>query len=218
MSNVSKTPTPINVPERNLTTNTQVNTLLGVCGMFYSMLQGPPQLDEALPKAGTVQGEARLAAEQTFVKACDALQLILEDKQRFDFSFQADIEKHYREASELNRDFLLAQRDAAEENASPHFRWQPKLMRLTNGKWLALLGDVAHIDQGVLGIGDSPAEALYAFDAMFNGMVPESVTEFIKNEKQAMDDVGNLTTENPQSPGQIEPGDSAGNETLGQGG
>lgn len=217
MSN-KQTPTAVNVPGREVTTSQQVNTLLGVCGMFWSCLQGPPQLDETLPKAGTIQGEARLAAEQTFVKACEALQLILEEKDRWDFKFQRSIEKDYAEAMELNKDFLLAQRDAAEENASPHFRWSPKLMRLTNGKWLALLGTVEQIDQGVLGIGDSPAEALYAFDAMFNGMVPESVTEFIKNEKQAMDDVGNLTTENPKGPEQIEPGDSQDPQALGQGG
>jgi len=200
---------PINVPERQLTTSTQINTLLGVCGMFYSMLNAPQNPDDTLPKPGTVQGEARLAAETTFVKACEAMQGILDDKQRWDFSFQMDIEKHFREATELNREFLMAQRDAAEENASPHFRWQPKLLRLTDGRWLAFLGSLEQMDQGVLGIGESPAEALYAFDAMFNGVVPESVTKFInENQKQEVDGAGNLGIENPESPRAVEPGDS----------
>lgn len=200
---------PINVPERNLTTSQQVGTLINVCGMFWSMLQGPLQLDEGLPKAGTAQGESRLAAEQTFIKACDALQGILDDRQRWDFSFQKSIEDHFAEAAALNRDFLLAQREAAEENASPHFRWQPTLNKLVDGTWAAILGDPEH---GIYGVGKCPAEALAAFDAMFYGEVPESVKQFIKNHEQQkpVDGNGSSATENPPAAPGNDPGPDSG--------
>lgn len=200
---------PINVPERNLTTNQQTQTLLGVCGMFWSMLQGPPQADEGLPKAGTVQGEARVAAEQTFVKAAEALQVILEDKQRWDFTFQASIESHFREATELNREFLKAQKHAAEENASPHFRWQPSLVRLTTGEWAAVLGD---IENGIVGVGDNAQEALEAFDGMFRGEISDSVKAFLEKHEQIekLDGSGIDQTQNPEGRREDDPGDSAG--------
>lgn len=199
---------PINVPERNLTTSQQTQTLLGVCGMFWSMLQGPPQLDEGLPKAGTVQGEARTAAEMTFVKACDALQVILDDKQRWDFTFQASIEHHFREATALNRDFLIAQKHAAEEKASPHFRWQPSLVRLTTGEWAAVLGD---IETGIVGVGNNAQEALDAFDAMFRGEISESVKTFLEKheQNQQLDGTGNQTVEGTKGRGQEPEGNSS---------
>lgn len=211
---------PINIPERQLTTSQQTSVLLNVCGMFWSMLQGPPQMDEGLPKAGTVQGEARTAAELTFIKACEALQLILEEKPRWDFSFQQTLEKDYAEAMSLNRDFLIAQRHSAREHGSPHFIRNPVLHRLTDGSWMAILGDLRDVENAIIGVGKCPQEALEAFDQMFNGITPASVEDFINKhtyettneQEQKLDGIGDSTIENPTFPRQDDPGDSKGTQ------
>jgi hypothetical protein len=206
---------PINIPERQLTTSQQVNTLLGVASHFWAMLNAPQMPDDTLPRVGTVQGESRLAAETTFIKTCEALQLILDEKPRWDFSFQQSLEKDYAEAMSLNKDFLVAQRHAARENASPHNRRSPVLHKLTDGTWMAILGNLMDMENAIIGVGKCPQEALEAFDLMFNGEVPDSVTEFINKytyetneQNQNMDGSGNQQTQNPPSPGQDSEGDS----------
>lgn len=207
---------PINIPERQVTTSNQVNTLLGVASHFWAMLNAPQNPLEEMPKAGTVQGEARVAAEATFVKACDALQLILDEKPRWDFEFQLSLEKDYLEAMALNRDFLVAQKHSAQELASPHYRRSPVLHKLTDGSWMAILGDLMDMENAIIGVGKCPQEALEAFDKMFSGIVPDSVAEFIEKhtydtneQNQQLDGTGNQTPEGTEGRGQEPEGNSS---------
>lgn len=209
---------PINIPERQLTTSNQVHTLLGVASTFWAMMNAPQSLDENLPRVGTVQGEARLAAETTFVKTCEALQLIMAEQPRWDFSFQQSLEKDYAEAMALNKDFLIAQRRAAQESGAAHNYHPPALHKLTDGSWMAILGSLTDMDNAIIGVGLSPQEALEAFDEMFNGRVPNSVTEFLtkhtyettNEQEQKLDGNGTDGTQKSQGTGEDDPGDSQG--------
>lgn len=178
--------------------------------MFWSMLNAPTPEGESVRLAG----EPRIAAEATFIKACDQLQVILDEKPRWDFAFQLDMENDYREAIKLNREYLVAQRAHAIEMSSPHFRMQPAIHKLTNGQWMAILGSIDNIDNAVIGLGDCPQEALEAFDKMFAGEVPESVAKFINentydtNEQiEQVDGSTNQPTQNPPSRGEDSQGD-----------
>ena len=174
------------------------------------MLHTPVPEGES-PRLGS---EVRLSAESTFIKACEQLGDLMTDNQRWGFDFQLDIEKDYREAIALNREYLQAQKKHAQEMASPHFRVQPQLLKLTTGDWMAILGSIDNIDNSVVGVGKCPQEALEAFDKMFSGEIPDSVQQFLDkhtyetNEEPKMDPGTNQPTENPPRTGEDDPGDS----------
>lgn len=208
--NFRQTVKPINIPERQLTTSQQVNTLLGVCGMMWSMLNSPKE--EGALEQKHADFSCRAAAETTFIKACDALQLVLSEPERWDFSFQLNIERDYHESIELNKEFLRAQKRHAEEAASPHFRMQPTLMKLTDNTWLAMCGDLNHMEHAILGVGASPREAMESFDKSFNGELSESVVQFINTHihEQQMDPGTNQHSQLPPPSGQDDAPDSQG--------
>ena len=204
----------INLPERQLTTSQQVNTLLGVCGMFWSVLHsGAPDPETESPR---LRGEPRLAAESTFIKACAALQQVLDDPRRWDFEYQNTIEADYKESIELNKDYLRAQKAHAEEMASPHFRLQPSLLKLTDNTWMAILGDINNIEHAIIGVGANPKEAFESFDKSFSGETSESVIKFIQTHTHEIPEVDNGTNrqiEDPQSGREDNPGNSPHPET-----
>lgn len=76
-------------------------------------------------------------------------------RQSFDISMTVAI---------LSQEFSLAaeyQRKAGEEGARPSVLFRPTLS-LDGSKWCALYGE--NLQEGVAGFGDSPDEAMHAFD------------------------------------------------------
>jgi hypothetical protein len=60
--------------------------------------------------------------------------------------------------------------EAANEHSRPCILFKP-VLSLDGNKWCALYG--SNLQEGVAGFGDSPAEAMYAFDAEWNKKIGE---------------------------------------------
>jgi hypothetical protein len=219
-------PPQINLPARELTTGNQLQMLMSVAGFAWGTLQKPPspflfQTEEGLvpaPPAGPVGGKydggCKSAAESVFIKACDAIERILDDRTRWNADFQARIENDYANAMAMNLEYVKAKRDAAVAEASPHNLYNPKLARL-GSNYIAVLGDLSDPENCVLGVGPSPAEALEAFDQAFTSQPTEytkqwaeqTINEHQKNQQQ-MDRSRSEQTPEPPKRRRVYPRDS----------
>jgi hypothetical protein len=196
----------INLSTRELTTQMQLNSLLSVASFTWSAMQGPPPnpFTEEPAKHNPIRGEAPVAAETLFVKTCEAMEKIVSDPERFDFSFQKKIEDDYARAMELNVQYIQAQRDAAVEAASPHSVCNPTLVRLADGQFMAVLGNPNSAKDSLVGTGVSPQAALEAFDEAFRGAASQIKNEQ-KQQQQKVDRGTDTTTPEPPKRRRIYP-------------
>lgn len=161
---------PITVSTRELSTQQQLHSLLQVAGFMWSAVQVPhnPFIEESAP-LNPASPEGKIAAENCFIKTCEAIEKIIDDAQRWDFSFQKSLEDDYSLAMKMNLEYIKAQRDAARDAGSPHSVCNPALVRLADGSYLAVLGNPNDPHNSLTGAGRSPKEALEAFDEAFRG-------------------------------------------------
>ncbi len=199
---------PLVVLHRDLSTANQVQALLAIGGAMMDFLSEKPKDAENIPGSRPLPGESRHSAETTLIKVCSRLDQIVEDSRRWGIDFQLALEKLYLESSkrseilaekqtqlmeaELQR--AEAQKTAALEVQSPHFRYKPTLFSLKDGGWAAFLGDPNDLDHGIVGVGANPADALRAFDLVFSGKLTaeqQKIVETAKlNENDSLDKTG----------------------------
>lgn len=196
---------PINMSTRELSTQQQLHSLLQVAGFMWSAVQGPQNPFEPTESLKPHTGEGTIAAENCFIRTCAAIEKIIDDTQRWDFSFQKALEDDYSTAMKLNIDYIRAQRDVAIETASPHHICNPSLVRLQNGDYAAVLGNPASAKDCLVGTGKSPREALEAFDAAFNGLVATQKTNQNEQSQPIVDTTTVETTPEPPKRRRIYP-------------
>lgn len=208
-----------------MATRFQVDTVLQIMGMSISALGHlTPTAPASTPFEGMVSPpaekyqpkcpEAHIALENTLRTACDRLEKILQDESRWSTKFQEETETHFREAAQLSKETLTHQRNAAHEITTPHFRYRPTLLRLTDGSWCAFLGNIEQMDQGIIGIGVTAQDAIDAFDDSFVGITNPKVLEWLSKRQYNLEtnqtDEPFPTQNNEQAPKTLDPGrDSA---------
>lgn len=157
-------------PNREAVTTGQLQNAITVCSMAVTALINPWKGFVADGDETPKVPEARIALENTLIKACDRLDKILSDDRRWSIDYQMGLEDEFKKSHAFNLKFLEAQSAAAEEVASPHFQHRPKLAKSADGKlWVAILGDESDVSNAVVGMGRTPEEALAEFDKNFKG-------------------------------------------------
>jgi hypothetical protein len=172
---------------REIVTRYQLDSLMQVLGMSSSALAHFLRIDPNTDKLTACETEARISIENTVRSACERMDTILREESRWSMDFQLDAEKKFSEAQVLNNQLLQKQRDAAAEITSPHFRYRPTMLRLVDGSWCAFLGNIDFMEQGVVGVGDSPAEAIEAFDDAWHGVTNEKVLAWAKQREKHLE-------------------------------
>jgi hypothetical protein len=167
------------LPNRDTVTAVQVTTLLNVVGMLSNVLCN--QAYESIPGSHKLDGGPRIAAENTFINVCSRLDDILSDTGRWKFDFQDHLEYLLGKLYAQETAFREAQTRVANEASTPHAIHKPVLLRTADDLYIAVLGDPADIDKSVIGLGSSPAEAMQAFDVVFNGGLPENMRLWLQN-------------------------------------
>lgn len=163
----------VRLSNRCLETQAQIMTVLQVMGMASGALG--QFLNWKDPEHPLKMTEGQIALEKTLWSACERMQNLLDDSARWDNSFQEKVEQEYDKLTKLQTDTLTAQRAAAQEITTPHFRYRPALMRLVDGGWMAIIGDVDHLEFAVYGVGKTVQAAIEDFDEVFLRGVPKSV-------------------------------------------
>jgi hypothetical protein len=178
----------ISLPARDNLTALQTNTLLSVMGQCLNALVNPmfrfSSTDEEGPQ---LPGEAKIAVENTIINTCARLDEILNDPTRWDLKLQDSLEAGALEIQAAHKDLIEAQAVAIKNLDCPHVRFKPTLFRLVSKDWLALLGDIKDLDNALVGIGTTPAEALRNFDLAFDGELPQYLMDWLNIRAAAID-------------------------------
>jgi len=168
--------TTVVFPNRENVTSQQLANLLSVGGMLLHGLTKPWQDPGDTPKSDSMPAEARIAAEHTFMNVCARLDTMLAEDERWNFASLLNAEKDFEALKQKNSDYLDGKRREVESRAalaqelgSPHARYKPLLLKLTDGNWVAYLGSLNDPDKAISGIGRHPTEALQNFDNTFEG-------------------------------------------------
>lgn len=184
----------IKLPSRDQTTATQVNTLLqAVQALNHLVVARCGAVTEA--RGGPDDGGVCSALDSSIIRALNQLDGIFDDAPRWTLTLQSTLEKQLSDVYTAHLELLRLQKQAVIDIGLPHRTAGPKLLQLEGGDWAAILGDPKHLDNCLLGVGDSPAAALADFDKVFNGA---------KNNEQKpnkVDGGGNSSGESPSRNG-----------------
>lgn len=167
------------MPSRDAVTSFQTSTILAIVQTMGQFL-AHPDVDPANPHkpGGAMDGGARASAEVTFIKACERLDSILDDKTRWDLEIQRLLELHLAKLMRDQMVFLQAQTAASLALNTPSYLHQPTIINAGNGDFVALLGDPDK--PACIGLGKSPAEALADFDKSFVGQTTENQIRWLQ--------------------------------------
>lgn len=215
----AKTPessNPLHVLHRDLSTQTQVQILLGIAQTMIGFLVNPDRESETIPGSHPAPGEARSSAEVTLINACNRLDTIIADPKRWGLDYQLSLEKLFSETANRAKSVakkqqqLLdeeirkaeAQTRAAQEIHSPHFRYKPVLFAMKDGSWTAFLGDEEHPEFGISGAGLSPAEALQDFDRAFAtpASFPDALKRMLQQREHELNEASNEQAQSTPKP------------------
>lgn len=172
----------IPIPSRDQVTQIQVGTVLSAIATMIPLIH--IRLDDV--DGGAMDGGTKAAVSASLITACRRLDTLMEDNSRWDLKEHTNLEKQLANLYHEHARVLKMQQQQIEYLARPHARHNPQLGRLPNGSWIAILGDVNDIDNSIVGIGDSPAQALDAFDIMFNSGVPAHLLDWIMLREEAL--------------------------------
>lgn len=161
--------------------------LIAVTQTMMGYLLNPERETENIPGKQLASGEAKVAAENTFIKCCERIDSILDDMTRWTPEYQKRVEKILEESHAKSIEMMTAQQNAALEASSPHFQYRPNMLRLEEGPWIAFLGDPNDENNRILGLGDNPTDALKDFDRQFSGGVPDNLIAYLKARKQSVE-------------------------------
>ncbi len=130
--------------------------------------------------------EAEIAAENTFIKVLETFDALLTDTTRWNLETQKDLANRFKAAHDLNLKYLAEQARFAADMNTPHFKYKPNLMRLRDGRVLAIVGNVDDLDNAICGVGASAQEALKLFDETFDHGAPLHLIEYMKQREEAL--------------------------------
>lgn len=167
------------MPSRDAVTAYQTATILSIVNTMGQFLS-QPDVDAANPHrpGGALDGGPRDSATVTFIKACERLDAILEDKSRWDMEIQRLLELQLAKLMRDQMTFLAAQTAASLALNTPTYLHKPTIINAGDGNFVALLGDPDR--PACLGIGDSPEAACRDFDASFRGELTENQLKYLQ--------------------------------------
>lgn len=187
-----KTSRRIQLPSRDQITAIQINTLTHV---IQSLSNIRTLADE---NGGVRDGGTVCAVETSIINACAQLDNVLQDSSRWNLSQLNNLESLLSTVYKTHISVMEEQKKQLRLTSAPHRIAAPKLAKLGTGLWAAIKGDPNHLDQCIMGVGETPAAAIEDFDNVFNGLVKQAEEE--KHEDNPTVDGGaDRKPENPAS-------------------
>lgn len=145
------------------TTAVQINTLLSTISALRANLTHVEDVDN--PRK--LDGGVKCAIEATLIKACAALDSVLEEESRWSLKTQNVLEASLLRTYKLHQQLMDRQKQTVDNMELPHRKFPPNLFRLPSGQWVAILGQLEDINTAVFGLGNSPEEAVAAYDQIY---------------------------------------------------
>lgn len=215
-------------PNRENVVAQQLQNALGAVALASNALNVaslPRGNDSSVPESAvsSFPAEGKIALENLLNAACDRAEKILADDQRWDLALQMQLEQEFESLREENMATLKMAQSAdleryklAQELGTPHAKYRPKLGKTTDGRYVALIGNPADPEACIMGIGDSPALALQAFDIVFTtGITQKQQSLITQNESSELDAGRTEETGGTKSAQEVEPGNIPGAGPVG---
>jgi hypothetical protein len=152
---------------REAITLQQFNVLLNTLATLQAGLREQPTEEAGVPGVHRLAGEARLALEATLLKTCARIDKIIDEESRWSLDRLFDVERRIDETLSTQNAASVAQKEAFEDSRRPCRILQPDLVKTPNG-WIAFYGDVSNDASLITGVGESPADAMLAFDQSYH--------------------------------------------------
>jgi len=186
---IQKAQGPVPLPTLEMVTGHQLANLINVGGFLLRSIEGQA---ESMFSEGTVSaldGGAKMAAEVAFVKVCQGIENILDDKWRWKTVERDALLVASLDMVKQNTEFLKTQTAAAALVLRPSFRFRPSLAKLADGLgWAVILGNPDEPDSAIIGVGETPEDAYTAFDDMFAGTANEKMKQWALAREKVIDD------------------------------
>lgn len=157
------------LPTREFIVGAQISNVLNVLQALNPfLLSGAPvgDYEGVVPRGAKMEGEAALAASQTFIHACACLDSMLSDVARWNLTAHDALYKSVEAVNKAQQTFLEAQTVAAQTVTRPSFNLRPKLVMGVD-EFVAYWGDPLTPGAAIIGHGKTPEEALKDFDSAF---------------------------------------------------
>lgn len=162
---------PVPIPARESVSHVQIGAVLDIISALQPyMLQSHREIDGNLPKS--LDGGVGAGATTTFLKACARLDSILDDSSRWSLAPYDELAMLMSDLHLKQSEFLEAQIESTKEVQRPSFQLRP-VLAVGNDKFLAIWGNPETPGSALIGIGDTPAEALRDFDKAFTRKVEQ---------------------------------------------
>jgi hypothetical protein len=199
---------PVPLPTLEMVTGHQLANLINAGGFLLRSIEGQAESMFSEGSVSALDGGAKMAAEAAFVKVCQGIENILDDKWRWKTTERDALLVASLDMVKQNTEFLRTQTAAAAMVLRPSFRFHPSLAKLAGGMgWAVILGNPDEPDTAIIGIGETPEDAYAAFDNVFAGTANEKMKQWaLAREKEIEDnaekDMVNGRIENPAPTGQ----------------
>lgn len=128
-----------------------------------------------------IPGEARAAAENTFIGLCDRLDKIITDDARWSMTDTTQFYEELIQTQKSQQEFFAAQTESTKIVQKPHFQLKPMLMR-DDTKFYAVWGDSTKPGGAIIGVGATPSAALIDFDSAFERTPAEQVSIILEQD------------------------------------
>jgi len=210
-NNMQRAQGPIPIPSQEMVTGAQLANLLNVAGFMVRAMEGQAESMFEQGSVSAIDGGAKMAAETTFVKVCQRIEEIIEDKWRWKTVERDALIVASLDMVRQNTEFLKIQAESAASVLRPSWRLNPALAKLAGGLgWAVVLGDIADPDNAIIGVGETPEDAYRAFDDLFAGKTNEKMKNWaMAREKEIEDNAKKEVMEprgKPPTPSTTSPG------------
>ncbi len=161
------------IPTRDACSNQQVDTVLKVLAYLQAYVLNFHHEDEsARPE---MDGGTKCAAQVTFMKACNRLDAILDDSERWNLSshdaLYNAVTKNHESAAALHAE----QMESLKSIKRPCHHFKPQFTTVQGGIVVAYWGELTDPGSLIMGKGATPEEALADFDKAFHRVAKDQV-------------------------------------------
>lgn len=170
------------IPQREVLNQMQMDTLLRAAQTLMSALSHFPD-DSDSPHKPSADGGSRMAMDASLCRILDRIDRVVLDNSRWEVDSLKSVEEKLGAMYESQRELLEVRKIVESQALAPHMKYKPVLMRVPDG-WVAVYGDPNFLDKAVVGYGETPALALKCFDLLFDGEVPQGLTDWITKQTQ----------------------------------
>lgn len=201
--------TAIQAISREHVTSTQLTNLLNAFSITTAFLLNAHDSEHS-HEGGPLDGGTKAAAEVAVISICSRIESMMAEPERWSLKSHNDLETALLEAYRQTTETAKHQAQAFAGAQLPHHTFTPQFAKLNTGAWVAYYGDLADLDNAIVGVGETPEQAVRAFDDIFSGQTPEHLAQLLERHEQQknLDENGTEHTGETPGGGKIEPGDS----------